>query len=197
MVENSPFDVSTWIRRLGPDFKDSIAPYSLSCIFPYHKIRVDEPLLRVAVNYRVPSQDVFHFNGIELCPTIEEFGAIMCELEIDDLIFPTMGGDLPSLLQVVLGVPIAMENRWCVFGKLNLRLFFEYFSGLALLEGERPCSYFLRAFCLCALAMYFLVQNLYCADIRVCMIAYELKRGNPVGLILAETFNGLDAFHRK
>ena len=29
------------------------------------------------------------------------------------------------------------------------------------------------------------------------MVVYELKTGNPMGLILAETFNGLDAFHRK
>ena len=33
MEENSPLDVSVWIRRLGPDLKDSIAPYGLSCIF--------------------------------------------------------------------------------------------------------------------------------------------------------------------
>ena len=26
MVENSPLDASTWIRRIGLDFKDSIAP---------------------------------------------------------------------------------------------------------------------------------------------------------------------------
>jgi len=29
------------------------------------------------------------------------------------------------------------------------------------------------------------------------MVAYELKRGNLVGLVLTETFNGLDPFHRK
>ena len=28
----------------------------------------------------------------------------------------------------------------------------------------------------------------------MCMIAYELKRGNQVGLILVETLNGLDPF---
>ena len=50
MAKNSPLDVSAWIRRCGPDFKDSIAPYGLSCIFPYHQIRVDEPLLRAATN---------------------------------------------------------------------------------------------------------------------------------------------------
>ena len=31
----------------------------------------------------------------------------------------------------------------------------------------------------------------------MCMVAYELKKGNLVGLILAETLNGLDAFQRK
>ena len=49
MVENSPLDVSTWIRRLGPDFKDSIAPYGLSCVFTCHQIRVDEPLLLLLI----------------------------------------------------------------------------------------------------------------------------------------------------
>ena len=62
----------------------------------------------------------------------------MGETEIDDLIFPTMGGDLPSLLRAMLGIPEATANRWCVFGKLNLRLVFDYFSDSGLLEGERP-----------------------------------------------------------
>ena len=95
MVENSSLDVSACIRRLEPDCKDSITPYGLSCVFPYHQIRVDEPLFCAATNYWVPSQYIFHFNGIELCSTIEEFGTIMGEPEIDDLIFPTIGGDLP------------------------------------------------------------------------------------------------------
>ena len=97
MAENSPLDVSTWIRKLGPDFKDSIAPYGLSCIFPYHQIRVDKPLLCAAANYWVPSWHVFLFNRIKLCPIINEFAIIMGESKIDDLIFPTIGGDLPSL----------------------------------------------------------------------------------------------------
>ena len=45
----------------------------------------------------------------------------MGELEIDDLIFPTMGRDLPSLLQVVLGVLATTANRWCVFEKSDLQ----------------------------------------------------------------------------
>jgi len=121
----------------------------------------------------------------------------MGESEINDLVFPTMDGDLPSLLQVVLGIPLATTNSWCFFGKLNLSLVFVHFFDLAIPVNERSRSYFLRAFCLCALARYFLVLRSYCVDLQMCMVAYELKRGNPVGLILAETLNGLDAFHRK
>ena len=107
---------------------------------------MDGPLLCVAANYWVPSRHVFRFNKIELCPTIEEFGAIMGELEINDLIFPTIGGGFPSLLQVVLGVPSTTTNRCCVFGKLNLRLVFEYFFGSTLMVGERLHSNFLLPF---------------------------------------------------
>ena len=123
---------------------------------------MDKPLLRAVANYWVPTQYVLGFNGVELCPTIEEFGVVMGEPEINDLIFPTIGRDLPSLLQVVLGVPSTMVNRWCVFGKLNFSFVFAHFSDLALLVGERPYSYFLHAFCLCAPEMYFLVQKSLC-----------------------------------
>ena len=148
MVKNSTLDVLAWIRRLSPDFKDSITPYGLSCVFPYNQIRVDEPLLPAIANYWVPTWHIFHFNGIELCPTI-------------------MGEDLPFLLQVALDVPSATANRWCVFSKLNLRLVFEYFSSSGFLMGERPHSYFLHAFYLCALARYFLVQNSLCGPLDV------------------------------
>ena len=82
---------------------------------------MDKPLLHAATNYWVPSRHVFCFNGIKICPTIEEFSAIMGEPEINDLIFPTMGRDLLSLLRVVLGVLAATANRWCVFEKLDLQ----------------------------------------------------------------------------
>ena len=51
MAESFPLDVSTWIRKLGLDFKDSVALCGLSCIFLYHQIRVDQLLLRTIANY--------------------------------------------------------------------------------------------------------------------------------------------------
>ena len=72
-------------------------------------------------------QHVFHFNGIELCPTIKEFGAIIGKPEINDLIFPTMGEDLPSLLQVVLAIFSTMTNRWCVLASSTIGWFLSIF----------------------------------------------------------------------
>ena len=105
MAELFPLEVSAWIKRLGPSFKEAIIPFSLSCIFPYHQIKVDEPLLRTAANYWIPTRHVFQFNSVEICPTLEEFSVIMGEPSVNNLVFPTMGGDLPTLIQVLLGVP--------------------------------------------------------------------------------------------
>ena len=64
-----------------------------------------EPLICATSNYWIPTQHVFQFNGVEICPTLEEFSAIMGEPSVNDLVFPIMGGDLPTLIQALLGVP--------------------------------------------------------------------------------------------
>ena len=111
MVEFSPFKVSTWIRKLGPSFKEAIIHYGLSCVFLYHQIKVDELLLRAVANYQIPTWHVFQFNSVEICPTLEEFSVIMGEPSVNNLVFPTMGGDLPTLIQVLLGVPFEKAKQ--------------------------------------------------------------------------------------
>ena len=140
MVELFLLKVLTWIKRLGPSFKEAIIPFSLSCIFSYHQIKVDEPLLRAAANYWILTRHVFQFNSVEICPNLKEFSAIMGEPSVNDLIFPTMGGDLPTLVQALLGIPLEKEKLWCIFGKLNIRLIFAYFSWLTILMIDIPRS---------------------------------------------------------
>ena len=67
---------------------------------------MDEPLLRATAIYWIPTRHVFQFNSVEVCPTLEEFSAIMDEPSVNDLVFPTMGGDLSTLIQALLGVPL-------------------------------------------------------------------------------------------
>ena len=54
-----------------------------------------------------------------------------------------------------------MANRWCVLGKLNLRLVLDYFSDSALFEGKRLQSYFLCEALLCRRVMKDIVSPKY------------------------------------
>ena len=116
---------------------------------------MDEPLLHAVANFWIPTQHVFHFNGVEICPTLEEFSTIMGEPEVSTLVFPTIGMDLLASVQALLGVSLDMARRWCIFVKLNVCSIFAYFSRLTIPVIGRPCSYYLNAFCLCILARYF------------------------------------------
>ena len=93
MVEFTSLAISTWIKKLGLSFKDALIPLGHSCIFPYHQIQVDEPLLHAATKFWIHTRHVFQFNGVELCPTPEEFSAIMGKLEVSTLILPTTDED--------------------------------------------------------------------------------------------------------
>ena len=97
MAEFIPLVVLSWIKKLDTCFKDALIPFGLSCIFPYHQIKVDEPLLCPAAEFWIPTQHVFQFNGVELCPTLEEFSAIMGELDVSTLILPTTNEDFSDL----------------------------------------------------------------------------------------------------
>ena len=72
---------------------------------------MDEPLLHVAANYWILSRHVFQSNDVEICPTLEEFSAIIGEPLVNDLVFPTTGSDLPTLIQALLGVPLEKAKQ--------------------------------------------------------------------------------------
>jgi len=128
MVEFTPLVVSTWIKKLGPSFKDASIPLSLFCMFPYHQIKVDEPLLHAAAEFWIPTRHDFKFNGMELCPTLDEFSAIMGEPNVNSLILPTIDKDFPIMAQQLLCISLAMARRWCMLNKLNICVVFTYFS---------------------------------------------------------------------
>ena len=121
----------------------------------------------------------------------------MGEPSVNDLVLPTMDGDLPTLIQALLGVPLEKAKQWCVFGKLSVHLIFAYFSRLTIPMIDIPRSQFLNAFYLCMLARYFLVHETYFVDHRMCFVVADLRNRNLASMILVETLNGLDAFHRK
>lgn len=67
---------------------------------------MDGPLLCATANFWIPSRYIFHFNGVEICPTIEELNAIMGEPKVNTFILPTTGGDLVALVQALLRISL-------------------------------------------------------------------------------------------
>ena len=80
---------------------------------------------------------------------------------------------------------------------LNIHSVFAYFSRLTVLVAGRTHSYYLNAFYLRLLMRYFLMHEAVCIDQRMCWVVSDLRRGNPMGMVLAETLNSLDVVHRK
>ena len=95
MAEFSPLKVSAWIKKLG-----SILHLSIS------SNQGGWTSFRATTNFWIPTRQVFHFNGVEICPTIEKFNAIMGEPTVNTLILPTVGEDLIALVQALLGVSL-------------------------------------------------------------------------------------------
>ena len=89
---------------------------------------MDEPLLHAATEFWVPAQHVFQFNGVELCHTIEEFGAIMGSHDLGAIILPTLKEDLSNLAHQLLGVHLSMAKTWCKSKKLNVSKVFKYLT---------------------------------------------------------------------
>ena len=119
-------------------FRDSIQ----SCLFNLTRIKFGPARQMLSILFKIQFKcvlyshtdsiwHVFEFNGVEVCPTLEEFSAIMEEPSVNDLVFPTMCGDLPTLIQALLGVPLENPKQWCIFSKMNVRLIFAYFSRLS------------------------------------------------------------------
>ena len=108
MAEFTPLAVSTWIKKLGPTFEDALIPLSLSCIIPYHQIKVYEPLLCATAKFCTLTRHVFQFNGMELCPTLDEFNAIMGKPDVSTLILPITDKDFFNMAHQLLQIPLAI-----------------------------------------------------------------------------------------
>ena len=89
--------ISTWIKKLGPSFKDALIPLGLSWIFPYHQIKVNEPFHHAATKFWIPTWNAFEFNGVELCATLKELNAIIGEPDVSTLILPTTNKDFSDM----------------------------------------------------------------------------------------------------
>ena len=116
---------------------------------------------------------------------------------VSTLILPTIGEDFANLAHDLLGISLPVAQQWCTLDHLDIHTVFAYFSRLVVLVTSRKRSHYLNAFYLYLFARYCLVHEAYQVDLRMCLVVKNLDKGNPVGMILAETLNSLYAVHRE
>ena len=197
MAEYTSLEVPMWINKLNLNFKDALIPLGLSCISFFYHIKVNEPLLRATTKFWIPTWHVFQFNGVELCHTPEEFCAIMGKYDLGAIVLPTIKEHLSDLTYQLLGVHLAIANRWCKSNKLNVSMVFKYFSKKDVPLAGVKRSHHLNAFFLCILARFVLVHETPRVDPWILHVVRNLGSGSLIAIILAKTLNDLDAIHKE
>ena len=67
---------------------------------------MNEPFLHAAAEFWILIRHVFQFNGVELCPTLEEFSAIMGKYNINSLILRTTNEEFSIIAKQLLGISL-------------------------------------------------------------------------------------------
>ena len=70
-------DINKWVRRFDFSTKTNFTAYKLEGIKALRNVKIKLDFLHVAVKFWDLEDHVFRFKTAELCPTIEEFSAIL------------------------------------------------------------------------------------------------------------------------
>ena len=70
-------DINRWVRSFDFNSKTNFTAYKLEGIKALRNVKIKWDFLHAAVKFWDPEDHVFGFNIVELCPTIEEFSAIL------------------------------------------------------------------------------------------------------------------------
>uniref|UniRef100_A0A2N9FI42 Aminotransferase-like plant mobile domain-containing protein n=1 Tax=Fagus sylvatica TaxID=28930 RepID=A0A2N9FI42_FAGSY len=125
-------------------------------------------------------------SGCELCPMMEEFGAIMGISNFDQILLPPKHVDPILLLDEVLSIPYRLGSSWSMNDGFDLHTLVDHFSK-AVDEECQP-----EALVVAVLAGFFLTGDFSEIDAVVLDAIGRMNRENSVPMILGETLNGLD-----
>ena len=70
-------DINRWVRSFDFSTKTNFTAYNLEGIKALRNVKIKWDYLRVAVKFWDPEDHMFQFKTTELCPTIEEYSAIL------------------------------------------------------------------------------------------------------------------------
>jgi hypothetical protein len=178
--------INKWVSRTSDVGRDHLRHVCLSCIVHYGQVKLNLPLLRAASNFWDHTRHVFLFNRCELCPMMEEFGAIMGLSNFNHILLPPKHADIVPLLDEVLSIPYRLGSSWSKNDGFDLHALIDHFSKVV----DEEC--YPEALVVAVLVSFFLTGDFSEVDVVVLDAVSRMDKENPIPMILGETLNGLD-----
>ena len=147
--------------------------------------------LSTAISYWNKGLHVFQFNGLELCPTLEEFSNILGYNSASlPMLPPTDPVNVPRDLASFLGIPIGLASHFTHGGLVNLLALIAFYRYPRDIRDRAYADARGASLVLCMVSKFLLSNN---SGAIVCICISLRDHANPMGIVLAETFHGLDS----
>lgn len=199
-MENSllPKGLLRWLKPLDQGACDLFqAKFQVSSLFDYAYVKINHSFLREAVEFWDPVRHVFRFNRNELCPTMEEFGAILGRPDFKRVLVPAMTVIKAEDLIPSFGISLRLARLWLSNSRIILESVISHFAALPFWTSTVQIDCYLNAVCVVLVASFLFVGPRGLADASILPVTLKLKECNLCMLILADTPNGLDKFVRE
>ncbi|KAL7249856.1 hypothetical protein ACSBR1_011938 [Camellia fascicularis] len=170
-------NLADWIAALDSSEKVNFRGFDLNALFPLNRTPLCFSFLHAAARCWNPIMYVFSFGGQEMSPTIEEF-QVLIEFRRDEEIMPQPRFGHAQALGRMCGLTMHDARSLAHNGGLDIPSLIRQFLDVGDREDRR--------------------WRVFRSSIRLIEVAQGLKEGKScIGLALAETLMGLNAFHQR
>ncbi|XP_077225641.1 uncharacterized protein LOC143858806 [Tasmannia lanceolata] len=156
-------------------------------------IKLDWGLLYAASECWDPDHHVFRFDNQEMCPTFEEWCALL-EYPVDGpLVKPSCVPDYRPLFLCLMDNPDESMNSFMKGQEVSMQRLIDIYPPVGYIGAVDIQKARRRALRFCSFARFLTVQPSRFASAVLLDLVDQMDRGaNPIPTMLAETFNGLD-----
>ena len=114
-------DINRWVHSFDFSTKTNFIAYKLEGIKTLRNVKIKWEFLRATVKFWNPKDHMFRFKTAELCPTVEEFSAILGYDLSKKAVAVSCDPRHRESSSVVLGLPISITSSMVEGHMVNLR----------------------------------------------------------------------------
>ena len=190
-------NLSEWVKSFNHPFREELdTQFHLAPLFDYSKVRIKQEFIQLAAEFWDPSRHVFRFNNSEMCPTMEEFGAILGRSDFNHVLLPSTAQAKAEDLVPIFGISLRIAHDWFSNSQIDMQSVISHFHPSPAATVKNQTQYQLNAACLCILAEYLFTDVPGFMDATLLRFLPVLRVQNPCMMILAGTLNALSKFVR-